>query len=106
MVIAAALIAAGLGGWQAGLIADGGPHVTAASSPSGPPSPPRTLVRPPSLVGHLARAVLASFRRLGLRPRLAWLPASAQPPGTVLSVNPSGALSSGTVVAVTAAARP
>jgi uncharacterized membrane protein YgcG len=41
-----------------------------------------------------------------LRPRLAWVPTSAQAPGTVLSVQPGGALPPDTLVTVTIAAQP
>jgi hypothetical protein len=41
-----------------------------------------------------------------LRPRLAWVATQAQPPGTVLFVQPGGALPPGTVVTVSVAAQP
>jgi len=99
LAVAAALIAAGLAGWQAGL--------TGAATPrsSAPPSPPMVLVSSARLAGQQAGVVLAELRRLGLRPRLAWVPTSAHPPGTVLSVQPAGTLPPDTVVTVTVAAR-
>src|SRR5262249_59456929 len=67
--------------------------------------PPMVLVSSARLAGQQAGVVLAELGRLGLRPRLAWVPTSAQPPGTVLSVRPAGALPPDTVVTVTVAAR-
>jgi uncharacterized membrane protein YgcG len=67
------------------------------------------LVDGPSLAELLAAGppgVLAELRRLDLRPRLAWVPTSAQAPGTVLSVQPGGALPPDTLVTVTIAAQP
>jgi uncharacterized membrane protein YgcG len=64
------------------------------------------LVRSALLTGQPAGKALADLHRLDLRPRLAWAPTSAQPPGTVLSVQPSGALPPDTLVTVTVATRP
>ena len=69
-----------------------------------PPSVPMVLVSGAGLVGQPAGVVLADLRRLGLRPDLAWVPTSAQPPGTVLSVQPDGTLPPETIVTVTVAA--
>jgi len=64
------------------------------------------VVSSASLVGQRAGVVLADLRRLGLRPHLAWALTSAQPPGTVLSVQPGGPLAPETIVTVTVAAPP
>ena len=104
LAMAAALVAAGLGGWQAGLIGTAQPDSTAVPSPSTPPSAPTVLVSSASLAGQPARVVLADLNGLGLRPRLAWVPTSARPPGIVLSVQPSGALHPGAIVTVSVAA--
>jgi serine/threonine-protein kinase len=113
LAVAAALTAAGLGVWQAGLGAAqaglssaGRPRHTAVSRSALPPSPSAALISSTRFAGHPARTVLADLRRLGLRPRLARLPEPGQPPDTVLSVQPSGALRRGTVVTVTIAVRP
>jgi serine/threonine-protein kinase len=106
LAVAAAMTAAGLAGWQAGLTGAATPHSAAAARHPTAQSPPMVLVSSASLVGQQPRVVLADLRRLGLRPRLAWVPAPAQPPGTVLSVQPGGALPPGTVVTVAVAAQP
>ena len=64
------------------------------------------LLSSASPVGQPVGVVLADLRRLGLRPDLAWVPTSAQPPGTVLSVQPDGTLPPQTIVTVTVAAPP
>src|SRR5262249_41230690 len=99
LAVAAALIAAGLAGWQAGL--------TGAATPrsSTPPSPPMGLISSARLTGQQAGVMLAELRRLGLRPRLAWVPTSAHPPGTVLSVQPASTLPPNTIITVTIAAQ-
>jgi hypothetical protein len=106
LVVAAAMTAAGLAGWQAGLTGAATPHSAAPARHPTAPSPPMVLVSSASLAGQPPRVVLTDLRRLGLRPRLAWVPAPAQPPGTVLSVQPGGALPPGTVVTVAVAAQP
>jgi serine/threonine-protein kinase len=98
-------IAAGLAGWQAGLTGAAWPHAAAARQ-AAPLAPPMVLVSSASPTGQQAGVVVAGLRRLGLQPRLAWGSALAQPPGTVLSVQPGGALPPGTVVTVTVAAQP
>jgi serine/threonine-protein kinase len=104
LALAAALVAAGLGGWQAGLTGAAGQHsIPATSRPRTPHSAPTIRVNSAGFVGRHASRVLAELRRLGLRPRLLWAPTSAQTPGTVLSVRPGGALHPGTIVTVTAA---
>jgi eukaryotic-like serine/threonine-protein kinase len=99
------MTAAGLAGWQAGLTGAARPHAAAAGQPA-PQAPPMVLVSSASLTGQQAGVVVAGLRRLGLQPRLAWGSALAQPPGTVLSVQPGGTLPPGTVVTVTVAAQP
>jgi len=104
LALAAALIAAGLGGWQAGLTGAARQHsVPVTSRPREPHSAPAILVSSARLIGRPASLVLAELRRLDLRPRLLWAPTSARAPGTVLSVQPGGAVHPGTIVTVTAA---
>ena len=55
-----------------------------------------------SLAGQPVSAVRRQLQRLGLVVRLVWQP-SSQDPGTVLSVQPSGRVPAGSVIAVTAA---
>ena len=64
------------------------------------------LVRSARWAGRPAPGVLAELRHLDLRPRLTWVPTSAQAPGTVLSVQPRGALPPETLLTVTIAAQP
>lgn len=106
LAAAAALAAACLGGWQASLSGATRPHSTTIPRHSTRPSAPMVLVRSARLAGQPASVVLAALHRLDLRPRLAWVPTSAQPPGTVLSVQPGGALPPDTLVTVTIAAQP
>jgi serine/threonine-protein kinase len=97
---------AGLAGWQAGLAGAARPHGAAAPRQPSPPSAPMAVVSSASLVGQRAGVVLADLCRLGLRPHLAWVPTSSQPPGTVLSVQPGGTMAPETIVTVTVAAPP
>jgi protein kinase-like protein len=97
LAVAAALAVVGLIGWRAGA------HGTATPRPSAQSSAPTVLVTGDTLIGQRARFVLADLQRLGLRPRLQWVPASGRPPGTVVSVQPAGALPLNTIVTVTAA---
>jgi eukaryotic-like serine/threonine-protein kinase len=106
LAMVAALTAAGLAGWQAGLAGAARPHSAATPRQPSPPSVPVVLVSSASLVGQPAGVVLADLRRLGLRPELSWVPTSARPPGTVLSVQPDGTLPPETIVTVTVAAPP
>jgi len=55
-----------------------------------------------SLVGQQVSEVRRQLQRLGLRVRVVWQP-SEQDPGTVLSVQPSGQVPGGSMIAVTAA---
>jgi serine/threonine-protein kinase len=104
LAAAAVLTAAAVLGWQASLGGTARPHGTVAvSHRPAAPAAPMVLVRGARLVGQPVGIVLADLRRHHLRPRLAWVPTSAQSPGTVLSVRPDGALPPGTIVQVTVA---
>jgi serine/threonine-protein kinase len=103
LAAAAALTAAGLGAWHASLTGAARPHSTATPRPL---APPMVLVSRARLVGQRVGFVVADLLWLGVRPRLTRVPTSAQPPGTVLSVQPGGALPPTTIVTVTVAARP
>jgi serine/threonine-protein kinase len=106
LALSTALVAAGLGGWHAGLTGAARPRSAAAPRPRTPPPAPKVMVSSASLVGRRVRPVVAELRGLGLRPRLVWMPTSARAPGTVVSVQPGGALPPGTIVTVMAAAQP
>jgi beta-lactam-binding protein with PASTA domain len=58
-----------------------------------------------SLAGQPVTAVRRQLQQLGLAVRVLWQP-SGQDPGTVLSVQPSGQVPAGSVIAITAAAPP
>jgi len=58
-----------------------------------------------SLAGQPLSAVRRQLQQLGLTVRVRWQP-SGQDPGTVLSVQPSGPVPAGSVIAITAAAPP
>jgi serine/threonine-protein kinase len=104
LAIASALIAVGLIGWRVGLIEASGSPVTVARRPAPSASAPGVPVSSAALVGQPASNVLAVLQRLGLAPNLVGVATSADPPGTVLSVQPGGILAPGTVVTVTVAA--
>ncbi len=75
---------------------------TAASTPA-----VRTVdVNATALAGLPVRVVRQRLARLGLRPHLAGELTFRQPPGTVLSVQPSGPVTVGSVVTVLVARRP
>jgi len=105
LAVAAVLAAACLGGWRASLSGTARPPSTTPRQPTRPPAP-MVLVRSARWAGRPAPGVLAELRHLDLRPRQAWVPTSAQAPGTVLSVQPGGALPPDTLVTVTIAAQP
>jgi len=50
--------------------------------------------------------VSRQLRQMGLRPRVVGTVRGSQPPGTVISVQPSGRLRAGSIVTVTAALPP
>lgn len=106
LAISAAMIAVGAARWKTPVTGATRPHSIVRPNPRASHPAPVIVVNAASLTGRPAAAVLAELRRLGLRPRLAWVPTSAQPPGTVLLVQPVGALPRGTTVTVSAAAQP
>jgi beta-lactam-binding protein with PASTA domain len=59
-----------------------------------------------ALAGQQARAVTRQLRHMGLRPRVVGAVRGSQPPGTVISVQPSGRVPTGSIVTVTAALPP
>jgi hypothetical protein len=83
---------------------------TPAAQPS-PPAASRPAVRmvevnAAALAGLPVRVVRQRLARLGLRPQLAGQVTFRRPPGTVLSVQPSGPVAVGSVVTVLVAHRP
>jgi serine/threonine-protein kinase len=106
LAISAAIIAAGAARWKAPVTGATRPHSIVRPNPPASHPAPAIAVKTASLTGRPVGAVLAELRRLGLRPGLVWVPTSAQPPGTVLLVQPAGTLPRGTTVTVSAAAQP
>jgi len=106
LAITAALVTVGVAAWRAGLNAASGSPTTVAPSPASSQPVSGVQVDSASFDGLPVSQVLTALRRLGLRPVLKWAATSAQPPGTVLSVRPTGFLLPGSVVTVTAATEP
>jgi serine/threonine protein kinase len=112
LAIGAATIVAGVAGWMLSGVTSGtsaaanlgnSPGTSVSSSP-----PAGTVtVRSAALVGQPVRLVYRYLRTLGLRPEVRWVhPGGQSPaPGTVLSVQPSGPVTAGSVVVVTAVRR-
>jgi eukaryotic-like serine/threonine-protein kinase len=92
----------------AGMLSHAGSQAHTASPPAAPSrtSPAATVrVSAGSLAGQPLSAVRRQLQQLGLMVRVQWQP-SGQDPGTVLSVQPSGRVPAGSVIAITAAAPP
>jgi len=110
VAIVAIAMLAGLVGWQLkGALGTGQGQAPvgrpAATTTPGHPAAGTVTVTAATLDGQSARTARRRLVQLGLRPRLVRQP-SDQPPGTVLSVTPSGAVRPGTIVVVTVAAGP
>ncbi len=80
--------------------AQGTPRVAATVSTS---APRPAEVSAAALVGRPVRAVAQRLRRLGLRVQITWAREGPQPTGTVVAVQPAGALRPGSTVVVTGA---
>ena len=79
---------------------------TVASTAASTPAVRTVDVNAAALAGLPVRVVRQRLARLGLRPQLAGELTFRQPPGTVLSVQPSGPVTVGSVVTVLVARRP
>lgn len=111
MVLAAitAVAVAGLAGWLlSGAFAAGPaqPQPTPSHAAARAPAARNVEVTASALTGQPARLVSQRLRQLGLHPHVVWTPDGGQPPGTVISVQPSGPVPAGSAVTVTAALRP
>jgi eukaryotic-like serine/threonine-protein kinase len=116
LAVAGVAIVAGLAGWLLAAAFGAGPQQAQAGRPqpaAGPPSAARTApgarsveVNAGALAGQQARAVTRQLRHMGLRPRVVGAVRGSQPPGTVISVQPSGRVPTGSIVTVTAALPP
>ncbi|HEY3980519.1 MAG TPA: protein kinase [Streptosporangiaceae bacterium] len=111
-VIAAAALVAALAGLVAvgvvGVLGQLGPHrpATLSAGTQTPKAAAMVEVSARSLVGQPVREVAARLERLGLKVRVRWAATDAQRPGRVVSVQPGGRLSPGSVVTVTGALGP
>ncbi len=91
-----------------------GPEPHAGTIPSATPSGPAVPaskastvdVRLRPLIGEPVAVAARRLRQQGLSVRIAWRRSAGQPPGTVLSVQPSGRRPLGSLVTLTAALRP
>lgn len=106
LVAAGVVLLAALGALLAVTTLSGSP---AQHSPSAPashaansPATQTVQVNSAALVGQPVSQVSKALRKLGLTPAISWTP-SGQDPGTVISVQPSGAVPAGSTVTVTAA---
>jgi hypothetical protein len=109
--LAAAILVA-LAGWLLARAGSGPaqPPVTATSHRASPGpgthAPAMVSVNAAALLGRPAGAVREYLAGLGLRPRMVRSVTGARPPGTVVSVQPSGRVAEGSIVTVAAAAPP
>jgi eukaryotic-like serine/threonine-protein kinase len=113
LAVGAASVVAGLTGWMVS-------GATAASPPAPAPAPASSSSAPAqghsaltvpvqsdALIGEPVGAAVQQLRSLGLRPTVTWLQGSDESSGrgTVVSVQPSGLVTIGSVVTVTALQR-
>jgi serine/threonine-protein kinase len=106
VALAVALVVAGLTGWLLVGTIGATPQAThhAATRTQGTV---RTVeVNAGALIGQPVGAVGRQLRQLGLHPHVVWVTNGAQAPGTVISIQPSGAVPIGSAVRVTAARAP
>ena len=111
LAVAGVAVVAGLAGWLlagafgAGRQAQPGGPQAAVGTPTAPAG--RTVeVNADALAGQQADVVSRQLRQMGLRPRVVGAVRGSQAPGTVISVQPSGRLRTGSIVTVTAALPP
>jgi len=109
--LAAAILVA-LAGWLLARAGSGPaqPPVTATSHRASPGpgthAPAMVSVNAAALLGRPVGTVRDYLAGLGLRPRVVRSVTGARPPGTVVSVQPSGRVAEGSIVTVAAAAAP
>jgi hypothetical protein len=116
LAVAGVAVVAGLAGWLLAGAFGAGPQQAqpggsqpAASAPgaaAGTPASRSVEVNAGALAGQQAKAVTRQLRHMGLRPRVVGAVRGGQAPGTVISVQPSGQVPTGSVVTVTAALPP
>jgi len=102
---AAAAVIAGLIGW---LVADATqPSPAPVAAPAGHVRSIRTVeVNGTALAGQPVSLVSHLLRQLGLHPRVVRAAHGNQPPGTVVSVSPTGQVAVGSIVTVEVVAKP
>jgi eukaryotic-like serine/threonine-protein kinase len=124
LAVAGMAVVAGLVGWLLAGAFGAGPGQPQPGGPQAAASTPNAAARTPAsraptapaarnvevnadaLAGQQAKAVRRQLRQMGLRPRVVGAVRGSQAPGTVISVQPSGQVPSGSVVTVTAARPP
>ncbi|HUY46761.1 MAG TPA: protein kinase [Streptosporangiaceae bacterium] len=116
LAVAAALVV-GLAGWLVAGVPGAvppRPHLAGTSPPApasratsaGVPATRMVGVNGAALAGQPVGVVIQQLNRLDLRPRLADVITGQQPPGTVVSVQPSGQVPVGSIVTVITAVAP
>jgi serine/threonine-protein kinase len=108
VALAVALVVAGLTGWLlVGTIVATPQRPRATHHATRTQSTVRTVeVNAGALTGQPVGAVGRQLRQLGLHPHVVWATNDGQVPGTVISIQPSGAVPIGSAVRVTAARAP
>ena len=109
LAVAGMAVVAGLAGWLLAGAFGAGPQPGQPGGPQPAASTPaaRTVeVNADALAGQQASAVSQQLRQMGLRPRVVGTVRGGQAPGTVISVQPSGLVPTGSTVTVTAALPP
>jgi eukaryotic-like serine/threonine-protein kinase len=102
-------VAAALVGWllTGGLSPAAAHRHSASGATSAATAPANTVaVSADALIGQPMRAVRRQLHQLGLRVQVTHQPSDQQPPGTVLSVQPTGQVPAGTTIILMAAVRP
>jgi serine/threonine-protein kinase len=109
LAVAGVAVVAGLAGWLLAGAFGAGPQPGQPGGPQPAASTPaaRTVeVNAGALAGQQASVVSQQLRQMGLRPRVVGTVRGGQAPGTVISVQPSGLVPTGSTVTVTAALPP
>ena len=111
LAAAGVAVVAGLAGWLlAGAFGAGSQPAAdappAAARTSASPATRTVEVNADALAGQQASVVSQQLRQMGLRPHIVRAVRGGQPPGTVISVQPSGRVPAGSTVTVTVALPP
>jgi len=106
VALAVALVVAGLTGWLLVGTIVATPRATHHAGARTQSTVRTVEVNAGALTGQPVGAVGRQLRQLGLHPHVVWATNGAQAPGTVVSVQPSGAVPIGSAVRVTVALAP